>query len=126
VATVGKTSKATILWFAVLIAVLLLLFAETRSTITGRLNLSINGNAESAGATVYINGSPKGTLQNLADADLGGTGFSTHLPDGKYSIEIRKAGFNPFRTDIDLNTLSFVAVDLTPSEGAKGAPSPSN
>ena len=125
-AIVAKPSKATFLWFAVLVAVLLLLFTETRSTKTAKLNLLINGNAESAGATVYINGSPKGTLQNLADAELGGTGFWTHLPDGPYSIEIRKPGFKAFNTNIDLNTLSFVAVDLTRSAGANGAPSPSN
>jgi len=126
VSIVVKPSKAKILWFAVLVAVLLLMFAETRSAQTAKLNLLINGNAESAGATVYINGLEKGTLQNLADADVGGTGFWTHLPDGKYSIEIRKPGFNSFKTDIDLNTLSFVAVDLTRSQGSSAAPSPSN
>jgi hypothetical protein len=126
VAIAAKPSKATIVWFAVLVAVLLLLFTETRSTKTSKLNLLINGNSESAGATVYINGSAKGTLQNLADADLGGTGFWTNLPDGQYSIEIRKPGFTPFKTNIDLNTLSFVAVNLTRSAGASGAPSPSN
>jgi len=125
VATVAKPSKAGILWFAVLVAVLLLLFIETRSAKSAKLNLLINGNAESAGATVFINGSEKGTLQNLADANLGGTGFWTNLPDGQYSIEVRKPGFKTFKTDIDLNTLSFVSVDMTRSEGAGVTPSPS-
>jgi hypothetical protein len=126
VAVVARPSKARIWWFVVLIVVLLALLGETRSTKTAKLNLLINGNTESAGATVYINGSAKGTLQILADADLGGTGFWTDLPDGKYSIEIRKPGFNDFKTNIDLNTLAFVAVDLTRSGKASEAPPQSN
>jgi hypothetical protein len=122
VAVVARPSKARVWWFGVLIVVLLALLGETQSTKTARLNLLINGNTASAGATVYIDGSPKGTLQILADADLGGTGFWTHLPDGKYSIDIRKPGFNDFKTDIDLNTLSFVAVNLTKSASATDAP----
>jgi len=102
----------------VLVVVLVALFLETHSTKTPKLNLLINGNTESAGATVYINGAAEGTLQILADADLGGTGFWTNLPDGKYAIEIRKPGFKNFDTNIDLNTLAFVSVDLARSADA--------
>jgi hypothetical protein len=107
-----KRWNATILWFVVLFVVLALLFWETRSPKISRLNLSINGNPDSAGATVYVDGFPKGTLQNFTDADSGGTGFWTYLPDGKYTISIRKPGFDEFKKDINLNTLGFVSVDL--------------
>jgi hypothetical protein len=113
-AAATKRWNATILWFVVLFVVLALLFAETRSSKTSRLNLSINGNPDSAGATVYVNGSPTGTLQSLTDADSGGTGFWTYLPDGKYTISVHKPGFNEFKTEIDLNTLGFISVDLVP------------
>jgi len=107
-----KKSKAKTLWLTVLVTVLVALFFETRTAKTASLNLLVSGNSDFAGATVYINGQLKGTLKKLTDSGLGGTAFWTSLPDGKYLIEVRKPGFHDFKTNLDLNTLSLVNVDL--------------
>jgi hypothetical protein len=111
-AVVSKKSKAKTLWLTVLATVLVVLFFETRAAKTASLNLLVSGNSELAGAAVYIDGKLKGNLKKVTDSGLGGTAFWTSLPDGRYLIEVRKPGFHDFTTNLDLNTLSLVNVDL--------------
>ena len=111
-----KPSRAKTLWVLVLVAVLFVLFFETRSANEPSLNVLVSGGSSLSGATVYIDGRKMGSLEKLTDSGLGGSAFWTSLPDGKYLIEVRKQGFRDFKRTIDLNTLAFVNVDL-PGDG---------
>jgi hypothetical protein len=112
---VYKPSKLRLLWILALAAVLLILFVETQISNPSALNVLISGAANLAGATVYIDGKPKGTLQKLTDSGLGGAAFWTKLPDGKYSVEVRKPGFCAFRSNLDLHSQAVMAVELATS-----------
>jgi hypothetical protein len=59
--------------------------------------LQVFGKKESIGAEVFIDGKQVGVLQTFGQDSAH---FSTWLPHGTYSIEVRKAGFTPYQAKV--------------------------
>ena len=114
---VPKASRATQLWLAVIVFVLIMLWLETRNGPHGSYNLFLSGDSELVGAEVFIDGKKAGTTTSSGDSGIGGAQFYGHVGDGYHLIEIRKRGFEPFNQRVLLRREGYLNVDLKPNTG---------
>lgn len=95
--------------------VLCILYAETRTTSRHNSNLFLNGDSESVGAAVYIDGSNLGLIKTANNSGLSGGAFRCHLKNGAHLLEVRKDGFKPYSAMVDFKGQEYIGVNLEPS-----------
>jgi hypothetical protein len=109
-----KESKAALLWIAVLVGVLFVLFLETQGKHTQTLNFVVNTDPDDVGAEVLVDNQRLGAVENSTVDGPGGGVFIGYLPRGKHRVEVRKDGFKPYGRDIDMQQEQYLGVDLQP------------
>ncbi len=108
----AKQSAANKIWCCVLIAVLAILFMQTRGGKLASYNLVIGADAQSIGAQVFLDGELVGTIsQNLDSGSEGGI-FWTQAANGPHLIEVKKPRYRTFSRRIDLDREAYIGVDL--------------
>lgn len=110
-----RPARASQLWLTVALAVLGVLFAETRTSSRHNSNLFLNGDSESVGATVYIDGSNLGIIRSANNSGLSGGAFWCHLHNGPHFLEVRKDGFKTYSTMLDFKGQEYLGVNLEPA-----------
>jgi hypothetical protein len=113
---VEKKSQAIKVWCAVVLAVLTLMYFQTRNYRVPDYNLLIQGNADVVGGRVFIDGRERGVLAAADHADVGGAQFRDKLSPGRHLIEVRKSGFKPFKQTVSMRLEAFLPVDLLPED----------
>ena len=111
---VFKRFHASRIWLSISAVVLLLLWLETRNQSSSSYNLFLNGDSQSLGAEVWIDGTRLGEMGRSGGEGLGGAVFYGHVENGQHHIEIRKAGFKPFVSSLDMIGEDYLSVDLKP------------
>jgi hypothetical protein len=117
-----KTSRAWFVFLAITVAVLFMLWFESnsKSSVNGLVendNLLLNGDANTIGAYVVIDGKNVGVMTKSNEAGVDGCALRTHLADGKHVIEVAKQGFDSFRKEIDLQRQAYVGIELKNNPG---------
>lgn len=111
-----KSSRAVYLWAALICAVLILLWFETGHKPANNNNLLLSGEAQTVGATVFIDGENVGAMVDSNQSGVDGSAFYWHVNDGKHVIEVKKDGYDSFHKDIDLRSQGYVGVELKKSQ----------
>lgn len=111
-----KSSRAMIIWLAVVITVLAVLWFETRDHSARNFNLFLSGEADTVGSEVFIDGKKLGQMVESGNSGLGGGAFWTHLNDGPHVIEVRKPEFATFSKQINMKREDYIAVSLKPKK----------
>ncbi len=107
-----KRSQAPRVWLFIAAAVLALLFAETRSTGQRNSNLFLNGDSESVGGVVFVDGAYLGMIKTANNSGLSGGAFWCHLNNGPHLLEVRKPGYKTFFKQLDFKRQDYVGVTL--------------
>lgn len=110
-----RPARASQLWLLVILAVLAVLFIETRSTSRHNSNLFLNGDSDSVGATVLIDGMSLGKIKSANNSGLSGGAFWCHLHNGPHLLEVRKNGFKSYSTLIDFKGQEYIGINLEPT-----------
>lgn len=106
-------SPATRIWFAVVALVLAALWFNTQ-TPTESVNFFVEGNNDSEGAEVRIDGSRAGDMQRADQNGVRIVALRCKVSDGKHTIEVIKPGFSSFKTTVNVHGEDYVNVRLTP------------
>lgn len=107
-----KPSAAIRVWLAVVAMVLGTLWWQTQ-TPTASLNFLIEGNNDSEGAEVRLDGSSAGTLARADQSSVKMVALRCNVSDGKHTIEVLKPGFSPFKETVNVHGAEYVNVRLT-------------
>jgi len=107
-----KRSQAPRVWLLISVAVLALLFCQTRSSGQRNSNLFLSGDSDSVGALVFIDGSQLGKIKTANNSGLSGGAFWCHLDNGYHLLEIKKPGYKTFAKQLDFKRQDYVGVIL--------------
>jgi hypothetical protein len=107
-----KRSQAPKLWLVVAAIVLLVIFAETRTSGQCNSNLFLNGDSESVGGIVYVDGTRLGKITSANNSGLSGGAFWCHLSNGYHLLEIKKPGYKTFSKSLDFKRQDYLGVSL--------------
>ncbi len=111
-----KSSRAMVIWMGIVIAVLAVLWFETRHNVGHNFNLFLSGEADTVGSDVFVDGKKLGAMQASGNSGLGGGAFWTHVNDGPHLIEVRKPEFAPFSKEINMKREDYIGVSLKPKK----------
>ena len=107
-----KRSQAPKLWLIVAALVLAVIFAETRTSGQCNSNLFLNGDSESVGGIVYVDGTSLGKITSANNSGLSGGAFWCHLSNGYHLLEIKKPGYKTFSKSLDFKRQDYLGVSL--------------
>ncbi len=115
-----KKNNAPAIWFSIVLTVLMILFVETRGTGRRNTNFFVNGDSDSVGAEIFLNGTHIGRINIANNSGLSGGTFSCHLKNGSHNLEVRKPGFKTLSRVLEFNGQDYLGVNLEPLEGSNG------
>lgn len=115
-----KKNNAPAIWFSIVLTVLMILFVETRGTGRRNTNFFVNGDSDSVGAEIFLNGAHIGRINIANNSGLSGGTFSCHLNNGSHNLEVRKPGFKTLSRVLEFNGQDYLGVNLEPLEGSSG------
>lgn len=113
-----RNSRAIPIWLAVIALVLIALFLQTRTQITS-YNFLIEGNGQTDGATVSVDGRPSGVMRTLNEGGVSTTGLRLHLSDGTHQVVVSKSGFQPQTATVVVKGEDFLGIQLKPIDRQK-------
>jgi hypothetical protein len=116
---VFKTSKAVWIWLLVLIAVLGILWYQTKYGALRTPNFFATGDSKSIGAQVWLDDKNSGEMSAFtAKGENEPVGlFSTFLENGQHNLKITKPGCKTINSTIDMKGEFYFTVDVEPDLG---------
>lgn len=116
IAVTPKSSRAMIIWMALVAVVLAVLWFETRHNVGHNFNLFLSGEADVVGSEVFVDGKKLGVMVASGNSGLGGGAFWTRIDDGPHVIEVRKPEFATFSKSINMKREDYIGVSLKPKK----------
>jgi hypothetical protein len=105
-------SPANRVWLGVFVIVTIVLFAQTRGPKEASYNLILEGNPESIGASVYLDGQNVGSLKNSTASGLEGAIYWGKAANGEHLLEVKKPNYKTFSKQFDMHCEEYLSVDL--------------
>jgi hypothetical protein len=108
-----KPSQAVPLWLAVIALVLVVLFLEMHGNSVTSYNLLIEGNRESEGADVFVDGQRAGRLDSQPQMGMTQIACRLSLANGTHTIAVKKSGLKDFAADVAMHGAGYLFVNLS-------------